>query len=73
MTRTRTHTYALMDVSSATYREVKRKLLDAEYGHAVTRDGRLDMHGIALVQEEPPPAPPRSGAAGAAPGREESE
>lgn len=49
-----THTYALMPVTLATYEEVKRKLKDAGYDHALGPDGELDMHGIALVLEKEP-------------------
>lgn len=46
-----THTYAVMEVSSETYREIRNALIKAKYGHAIdqTNDGEvLDMHGIAL-------------------------
>jgi len=46
-----TYTYAIMDVSKIVFGEVKRKLIDADYGHALQmQDGSvvLDMHGIAL-------------------------
>jgi len=51
-----TYTYALMDVSESTYNEIKKKLEDAGYQHALhdDRDGDgvvLDMHGIALRLE----------------------
>lgn len=47
-----THTYALLEVDASTYRDVHVRLLAADYGHAI-RDGEIDMHGIALVREEP--------------------
>ena len=45
-----THTYAVLDVSEATYREVREKLGAAGYEHAFDR-GIIDMHGIALRAE----------------------
>lgn len=48
-----TYTYALMEVSPETYREIKQKLLDAGYSHAIHDDEErspLDMHGVALVE-----------------------
>jgi hypothetical protein len=58
---TYTHTYAIMDVSEAAYNEIKKKLEDAGYQHAIhiDRDGSvvLDMHGIALAIETLPPVP----------------
>lgn len=46
-----TYTYVTMGVSQAVFNEVRRRLLDAGYTHAV-EDGTLDMHGIALVVQE---------------------
>ena len=49
-----THTYATMDVSKATFEEIRSKLMAAGYDHAEQRnDGvvMLDMHGIALTKE----------------------
>lgn len=51
---TATRTYALLEVSSATYAEIRAKLAKAGYGHALHRDDGhevIDMHGIALQQE----------------------
>ncbi len=45
------HTYALLEVSPATYVEIRRKLEEAGYQHAFHNNGVVDMHGIAL--EEP--------------------
>lgn len=45
------YTYAILDVSPATYREIREKLDAAGYQHAFHRDGGrevIDMHGIAL-------------------------
>ena len=50
-----THTYALLEVSNATYQEVKRKLMDAGYAHAINSDGEIDMHGIALIVDKSKP------------------
>ncbi len=56
------HTYAVLDVSSAVYREIRQKLKAAGYDHAIHRDERgatgsaaevIDMHGIALAEEMP--------------------
>lgn len=46
-----THTFALMEVSDATFEEVARKLREAGYDHAFV-DGHLDMHGIALAKKD---------------------
>lgn len=46
-----TRTYVLLDVSRATYEEVRAKLELAGYGHVFIDDAggqRIDMHGIAL-------------------------
>ena len=42
-----TYTYAILDVSRATYDEVRRLLDSAGYQHVFDRDV-IDMHGIAL-------------------------
>lgn len=49
-----THTYALMEVSEKTHAEIKGKLIEAGYSHALHKepDGMaLDMRGIALKVE----------------------
>lgn len=46
------HTYALLEVSPSSYEEIKAKLLDAGYGHAINDLGEIDMHGIALCTKE---------------------
>jgi len=48
-----TYTFALMQVSKATYDEIKQKLEEAGYGHAIQEDGALDMHGIGLTTKDP--------------------
>jgi hypothetical protein len=57
-----THTYAILEVSESTYREVAELLKSKGYGHCLktTGTGRpvIDMHGIALaVSSAPPPEP----------------
>lgn len=50
-----TYSYVIMGVSESAYNEVKAKLKDAGYEHAIhEEDGKtvLDMHGIALGLEE---------------------
>ena len=46
-----THTYAILEVSSAAYQEIKEKLDAAGYGdlfHVCDGVAVIDMHGIAL-------------------------
>lgn len=49
-----THTYVILEVSSATYDEIKAKLEAADYHHAFHEDREygivVDMHGIALAK-----------------------
>lgn len=51
-----THTYVILPLSPAAYREIRAKLREAGYDHAFqdmgTPDEVIDMHGIA-VQREP--------------------
>ena len=50
-----THTYVEMPVSSQTFQEIKRKLEEAGYQHAIDCSGEtatLDMHGIALIEDD---------------------
>lgn len=44
---THTYTYAILEVTQATFDEVSGKLRAAEYDHAF-QDDVIDMHGIAL-------------------------
>lgn len=44
-----THTYAELEVSPSTYKEIKRLLEQAGYDHAFV-GGVIDMKGIGLVQ-----------------------
>lgn len=55
-----TRTYALMTVSASTFDEVARNLKEAGYDHAFN-EGRLDMHGIALVKMPEIPGPEKQG------------
>ena len=49
-----THTYAIAEVTSSTYEEIRAILIAAGYQQAIRKDGVdgdsevLDMHGIAL-------------------------
>lgn len=49
---TSTYTYVTMEVSQIAYKEIRQKLEDANYQHAITDDGLLNMHGLALVLAE---------------------
>jgi hypothetical protein len=50
-----THTYVILPLSPAAYREIRAKLLEAGYVHAVqdvgTPEERIDMHGLAVQRE----------------------
>jgi hypothetical protein len=51
-----TYTYAILEVSSAAYREIKQKLEAAGYEDQIIDDlggdrGVIDMHGIAIAEE----------------------
>jgi len=47
-----THTYALLEVSPATFEEIRQKLVDA--GYEQVHDGQIDMNGLALTKERIP-------------------
>jgi hypothetical protein len=52
-----THTYAILDISAAAYREIHDALRVAGYADQFSiDDGReiIDMHGIAVRAEDPP-------------------
>lgn len=52
-----THTYVTMDVSARAYAEIRQKMLEASYEHAVHRDGEkelIDMHGLAIKSKARP-------------------
>lgn len=54
MTVRATHTYAVLDVSPACFREVKARLEATGSEHAICEDGDrtvIDMHGLALAAE----------------------
>lgn len=56
-----TYTYVTMDVSARTYAEIRAKMVDAGYIHALQQEAgseAIDMHGLALKSL---PAPPRRG------------
>lgn len=44
-----THTFALLELSPMAYEEIRGKLLDASYDHAINTDGTIDMHGIGIA------------------------
>jgi len=50
-----THTYVILPLSAAAYREIRAKLLNAGYAHAFhdvdTPEEVIDMHGIAIQRE----------------------
>lgn len=52
-----TRTYAELEVSPAAYDEIAAKLRAADYGHVFTKDGLIDMHGIALSKPCPAASP----------------
>lgn len=45
-----THTFAELEVSPETYREIEGKLRQAGYHHAFV-DGAIDMMGIGLIRQ----------------------
>lgn len=50
-----THTFAILELSSAAYKEIEEKLKAAGYEDQFLTDGGkivIDMHGIAVSQEE---------------------
>ena len=46
-----THTYACLEVSAQTYREIADALRAAGYDHAFNEKGEIDMHGIGLQRK----------------------
>lgn len=48
-----TYTYAVLEISSDAYEEIKAKLQKAGYDHAF-HDRVIDMHGIALAPSTAP-------------------
>ena len=53
-----THTVATLEVSPATYDEIRKALEDAGYVGALA-DGTIDMTGVALVERSESPATSR--------------
>jgi hypothetical protein len=53
-----TYTFATLEVSKAAYDEIRAKLIEAGYDHAIRQDRgdveTVDMNGIALVRDNPP-------------------
>ena len=55
-----THTYAILEVSSSAYAEIKGKLVSAGYSdQLIEEDGQVlvNMQGIALAEEKSEPNP----------------
>jgi len=50
-----THTYVILPLSAAAYREIRARLVEAGYQHAFhdvdTPEEVIDMHGIAVQRE----------------------
>ena len=57
-----TYTYAVLEVTAATFREIQDKLVAAGYQHTFKEDrnGQLviDTHGVALRDEDGDAGPP---------------
>jgi hypothetical protein len=51
-----THTYAILDVTAATFREIQHRLEAAGYQHAFKEDADgaliIDLHGVAIRDED---------------------
>jgi hypothetical protein len=41
-----------MELSQAAYDEILAKMKAADYGHAIEKDGTIDMHGLAVTRSE---------------------
>lgn len=58
----RTYTFVTMKVSARAYAEIRKRMVEDGYSHAIGADGRdgerIDMNGLAL---QAMPAPPPSG------------
>ena len=54
-----TYTYAILDVSAETFREIQLKLEAAGYHHAFHEDAEgslvIDLHGVAIRDEDDEP------------------
>lgn len=49
-----THTFSILEISQAAYEEIKAKLIEAGYQHAILEEGGqevIDLHGIAIKRE----------------------
>ena len=46
-----TYTYVTMELSPATYAEIRKILMDAGYNHAFHEDGIIDMNGLAVKDD----------------------
>lgn len=49
-----THTFSILEISKAAYEEIKGKLTEAGYEHAIIKEGErevIDMNGIAVGPE----------------------
>jgi hypothetical protein len=56
MTLRQTRTFAILEVSPSAYAEITEKLKEAGYDHCFYTNGDevvIDMHGIAVAEEEP--------------------
>lgn len=49
-----THTYVELQLSQASYDEIRRKLEAADYKHCFMPDGTIDMHGIGVTRSAEP-------------------
>jgi hypothetical protein len=48
-----THTFAILELSRSAYQEIKSKLIEAGYEHAIMQEGGqelIDMHSIAVTE-----------------------
>lgn len=50
MSLKQTHTFALLELSQASYDEIAKKLRAAGYDQAFHEDGTIDMHGIGITR-----------------------
>lgn len=56
-----THSFAVLEVNGYVFQEIKNKLIEAGYGHALIRSKNgftIDMHGLALKEEPAPVCKP---------------
>jgi hypothetical protein len=47
-----THTFVTLDLSEATFNEIKERFEEVGYDQAFLDDGLIDMNGIAVRQSE---------------------